>query len=414
MGTQRLLAVLCAACLALTGCHESADTTVANSAEVPATDGGTRQVLLPPTGDVTLTLTEGALAADTTVTLEVVDRPVPADLGIVSKVVRIGPTGTQLQHAATLSFANFLATLPAGTDPAALALAFLRDDGLLEAIQSSPFFAGIVGSIDHFGDVVLVELQPRTVSVAEEECPVVGSITKTIDVTVGSQVPGIAVPVGNLVELTADFGELSAAAVTAAGEPGAVLEITSDTPGQARVTATVVGTSIANFAIVPLTAPRVEAAIVRMETTLGDFELQMLPTEAPRHVANFLGYVDLGFYDGTIIHRAIPNFVIQGGGFEPGMVRKTPCAPIESEADNRLQNVRGTLSLALSGSPPNRNSGNSQFFINLADNAHLDGDFTVYGAVVSGMEVVDAISNVPTAGDAPIDDVVVTRARIVE
>jgi len=129
MGIGLRWSLVAVVALGLGGCHESADTSVANSVQVPATGGGTRQVFLPPTGDVTLTLTEGALATDTTVTLEVVDRPVPADVGIVSKVVRIGPTGTQLRQAATLSFANFLASLPAGTEPAALALAFLRRQG---------------------------------------------------------------------------------------------------------------------------------------------------------------------------------------------------------------------------------------------------------------------------------------------
>jgi len=417
MGTQRLLAVLCVSCLVLVGCHESADTTVANSAEVPATGGGTRQVVLPPTGDVILTLTEGALAEDTTVTLEVVDRAVPADVGIVSQVVRIGPAGTQLRQAATVSLANFSASLPAGTDPAALALAFLRDDGLLEAIQSGPFFATIVGSIDHFGDLVLVELQPRTVDIAVSDEPLFGDGLHTLSISVGSQVAGAAYPVPSAVDLETDFGELSAAAVTPGSTPASVtLAAVGD--GTATVTATLTGTSITNFARVRLRLPSVHVV-----TSEGDFDLSLFPADAPGHVANFLTYVNEGFYDGTIIHRVPPNnFVIQGGGFGPGLVRKPPThGPIATEADNGLSNVRGTLSLALTGS--DANSGTSEFFINLGDNSFLDAPnvpgFTVFGEVVAGMDVVDAIAQVPTQtalddqgvshDDVPVTDVVVQQ-----
>jgi peptidyl-prolyl cis-trans isomerase A (cyclophilin A) len=415
MGTQRLLAVLCAACLGLVGCHESADTSVTNSAQVPATGGGTRQIVLPPTGDVALTLTDGALAVDTTVTLEVIDRPVPADIGIVSQVVRIGPTGTQLRHAATLSFANFAARLPAGTDPAALALAFLRDDGLLEGIQSGPFFATIVGSIDHFGDVVLIELQPRTVDIAVTRDPLLGDALHTLSIAVGSQVAGAVYPVATTVDLETDLGALSAAAVTPGSTPASVT-LAAVADGTATVTATVAGTAITNFAQVRLRLP-----IVHVVTSEGDFDLALFPADAPGHVANFLTYANEGFYDGTIIHRVPPNnFVIQGGGFAPGMVRKPPTHdPIATEVDNGLSNLRGTLSLALTGS--DANSGTSQFFINVGDNSFLDAPnvpgFTVFGEVVAGMGVVDAIAQVATHtvvddqgtshDDVPVTDVVV-------
>jgi cyclophilin family peptidyl-prolyl cis-trans isomerase len=158
---------------------------------------------------------------------------------------------------------------------------------------------------------------------------------------------------------------------------------------------------------------------------MGDFTLDLFPLDAPGHVANFLAYVDDGFYDGTIIHRVPPNtFVIQGGGFEPGMVRKPPTRePIESEADNGLSNVGGTLSLALTAN--DADSGTTQFFINLGDNSFLDAPnvpgFTVFGEVVAGMDVVDAIGQVPTHiavddqgsshDDVPVTDIVVIRAQ---
>jgi|GEM_PF-841799 len=413
----RWLFVAAVVALGLGGCHESADTSAAGSAQVPATGGGTRQVVLPPTGDVALTLTEGALATDTTVTLEVVDRPVPADVGIVSKVVRIGPTGTQLRQAATLSFANFLASLPAGTEPAALALAFLRDDGLLETIQSGPFFASIVGSIDHFGDVVLVELQPRTVGIAVARDPLLGDALHTLSISVGSQVAGAVYPVETTVDLETDLGELSAVSVTPGSVPASVT-LAAVADGTATVTATLTGTTITNFAQVRLRLP-----LVHVMTSAGDFDLALFPADAPGHVANFLTYVNEGFYDGTIIHRVPPNnFVVQGGGFEPGMVRKPPTHdPIQTEADNGLSNVRGTLSLALTGS--DANSGTSQFFINLGDNSFLDAPsvpgFTVFGEVAAGMDVVDAIAQVPTQtvvddqgashDDVPVTDVVVEQ-----
>jgi len=417
MGIGLRWSLVAVVALGLGGCHESADTSVANSVQVPATGGGTRQVFLPPTGDVTLTLTEGALAVDTTVTLEVVDRAVPADVGIVSKVVRIGPAGTQLQQAATLTFANFSASLPAGSDPAALAPAFLRDDGLLEAIQSGPFFATIVGSIDHFGDVVLVELQPRTVGIEVSADPLLGDALHTLTISVGSQVAGAVYPVTTMVDVETDLGELSAVSVTPGSTPASIT-LAAVADGTATVTATVTGTTITNLAKVRLRLP-----VVHVVTSEGDFDLSLFPADAPGHVANFLTYVNEGFYDGTIIHRVPPNnFVIQGGGYEPGLVRKPPTHdPIASEADNGLSNVRGTLSLALTGS--DANSGTSQFFINLGDNSFLDAPnvpgFTVFGEVVAGMDVVDAIAQVPTQtavddqggshDDVPVTDVVVQQ-----
>ncbi|RMF78576.1 MAG: peptidyl-prolyl cis-trans isomerase [Nitrospirae bacterium] len=163
--------------------------------------------------------------------------------------------------------------------------------------------------------------------------------------------------------------------------------------------------------------------MVRFETTLGDFELTLFPAAAPGHVENFLTYVTEGFYDGTLVHRVVPGFVIQGGGYTPGPVPKPAThPPIPSEADNGLSNVRGTLSLALVGQ--DADSGTSQWFINLDDNTFLDypadppPSFTVFGEVSRGMAVVDAIGAVATGSrgglsDTPLEEVVVQRAEVV-
>jgi len=162
--------------------------------------------------------------------------------------------------------------------------------------------------------------------------------------------------------------------------------------------------------------------MVKMTTTLGVIEIEVLEKEAPETARNFLEYVKSGFYDGLIFHRVIPGFVIQGGGFAPGMRHKDTRAPIRNEADNGLKNERGTLSMARTSDP---NSATSQFFINLKDNAFLDHTgktasgwgYAVYARVVNGMDVVDAIARVATGnvgghGDVPKTDVVITKAEI--
>jgi cyclophilin family peptidyl-prolyl cis-trans isomerase len=141
---------------------------------------------------------------------------------------------------------------------------------------------------------------------------------------------------------------------------------------------------------------------VAMKTSLGTIVIELYPTEAPATVANFLNYVDKGYYDGLIFHRVIPDFMIQGGGFTPDFKeRETGLdAPIENESANGLPNEPGTIAMARTGDP---HSATSQFFINVADNAALnhgqtlDGwGYTVFGKVIEGMEVVDAIKDVPT------------------
>lgn len=146
---------------------------------------------------------------------------------------------------------------------------------------------------------------------------------------------------------------------------------------------------------------------VRFRTSLGDFVMEMEPQRSPNTVANFLQYVDDDFYDNTIVHRVVPGFVIQGGGFTSGLVQKTPRAPIDGEAPNGLSNVRATVAMALSAGNPD--SGTSQWFVNLVDNTFLDRqNFTVFARVVEGMNIVDQIATVQTTSRNGFDDVPVT------
>ncbi len=157
---------------------------------------------------------------------------------------------------------------------------------------------------------------------------------------------------------------------------------------------------------------------VVFETTEGDIHIELYAEEAPVSVENFLNYVQDGFYNGTIFHRVIPGFVIQGGGFDESMQQKATRAPIVNEADNGLDNLRGTLSMARTQV---RDSATSQFFVNLADNPFLDhGErdfgYAVFGRVVEGMEVVDRIAAGETGrkngmADVPLTPVVVEQAR---
>lgn len=138
--------------------------------------------------------------------------------------------------------------------------------------------------------------------------------------------------------------------------------------------------------------------MVTMKTSLGDVRIELDAERAPITVENFLAYVDDGFYDGTVFHRVIPNFMIQGGGFDEDLKQKSTRAPIRNEAQNGLRNERGTLAMARTSDP---NSATSQFFINLVDNAPLDHGardfgYAVFGRVIGGMDVVERIGSVPT------------------
>jgi peptidyl-prolyl cis-trans isomerase B (cyclophilin B) len=163
---------------------------------------------------------------------------------------------------------------------------------------------------------------------------------------------------------------------------------------------------------------------VLIETTNGNIVLELYADKAPETVKNFLTYVDDGFYNGTIFHRVIPNFMIQGGGFTADMKQKRTRPPIKNEADNGLKNDRGTIAMARTQDP---NSATAQFFINSADNDFLNHTgktpqgwgYAVFGRVVEGMKVVDAISAVKTGNmgmhqDVPKTAVVISKAARLE
>jgi peptidyl-prolyl cis-trans isomerase B (cyclophilin B) len=159
---------------------------------------------------------------------------------------------------------------------------------------------------------------------------------------------------------------------------------------------------------------------VQMDTSAGSLHIELDDVAAPASTANFLAYVKAGHYDGTVFHRVIKGFMVQGGGFEPGMKQKGTLAPIRNEAGNGLKNKHYTLAMARTSDP---HSATAQFFINTTDNAFLDfksesaqgWGYAVFGKVVQGTEVVDAIEKVRTGrkgfhDDVPLDDVVITRA----
>jgi peptidyl-prolyl cis-trans isomerase A (cyclophilin A) len=165
-----------------------------------------------------------------------------------------------------------------------------------------------------------------------------------------------------------------------------------------------------------------KSPVVLMSTSLGDIKIELNEAKAPITVKNFLAYVNSKFYDGTIFHRVIPNFMIQGGGFDKDMHQKPTNAAIKNEADNGLKNDTGTIAMARTGDP---NSATAQFFINVVDNAGLnrpkpDGyGYAVFGKVIEGMEVVKKIENVKTTTkmpyqNVPVDPVIIKSVRVIE
>ena len=163
---------------------------------------------------------------------------------------------------------------------------------------------------------------------------------------------------------------------------------------------------------------------VKLQTNHGDIVIQLDAEKAPKSAANFVGYVREGFYDGTVFHRVINNFMIQGGGFEAGMKQKKTNEPIENEANNGLKNDKYTVAMARTSDP---HSATAQFFINVADNDLLNHTapttngwgYAVFGKVVEGTEVVDKIKGVKTGSrgfhqDVPAEDVVIEKATVVE
>lgn len=172
-------------------------------------------------------------------------------------------------------------------------------------------------------------------------------------------------------------------------------------------------------------APAVLAAEptqVALKTSAGEIVLELFPEKAPKSVANFLQYVRIGHYNGTIFHRVIGNFMIQGGGFDQSMRQKPTKASVENEAKNGLKNERYTVAMARTNAP---HSATAQFFINVRDNAALDHPghdgwgYTVFGKVIKGAEVVDSIKAVPTTSigmyqDVPVTPVVIESATIIK
>jgi len=161
-----------------------------------------------------------------------------------------------------------------------------------------------------------------------------------------------------------------------------------------------------------------DTSLIRFETSHGTFMVELFPKEAPLTTENFLRYVDERHFDGTIFHRIVPGFVIQGGGLDAQFRNKRTHAPIRNEAKNGLKNTRGTLSMARTSEV---DSATSQFFVNLSDNEFLDHSardfgYAVFARVTAGMEVVDKIAAVKTGRrqgyqDAPLEDVVIVSAR---
>ena len=164
--------------------------------------------------------------------------------------------------------------------------------------------------------------------------------------------------------------------------------------------------------------------MIKLNTNMGTIVLELDADKAPETVANFTQYANDGFYNGTIFHRVIDGFMIQGGGMEPGMKEKTTRAPVKNEADNGLSNARGTIAMART---PDPHSATAQFFINVKDNTFLDFrsptadgfGYCVFGKVVEGMDVVDKIKGVTTTNagmhqDVPEEDVIIESVEVTE
>ena len=163
---------------------------------------------------------------------------------------------------------------------------------------------------------------------------------------------------------------------------------------------------------------------VELETTMGNIVIELNQEKAPHTVANFLEYVKSGHYDGTIFHRVIDGFMIQGGGMDANMTEKSTNAPIQNEADNGLKNEVGTIAMARTSDP---HSATAQFFINVKDNSFLNFSgknpqgwgYAVFGKVIEGMDIVNKIKGVPTGkcgfhADVPTTPVVITHAKVIE
>ncbi|MBK5256324.1 MAG: peptidyl-prolyl cis-trans isomerase [Vicinamibacteria bacterium] len=172
----------------------------------------------------------------------------------------------------------------------------------------------------------------------------------------------------------------------------------------------------------PIARPTPDGAVLAIDTSMGTIEVGLYATKSPLSTRNILNYVKAGFYSGTLFHRVIPGFMVQGGGLDAKMVEKPVGPPVRNEARNGLLNTRGSVALARTGDP---HSATAQFFINVKDNPALDfgisrdgWGYTVFGEVLSGMDVVDRIVAVPTTrmvqyDNVPITPVVITKVRVI-
>lgn len=164
--------------------------------------------------------------------------------------------------------------------------------------------------------------------------------------------------------------------------------------------------------------------MIRIQTTMGTIDIELDYEKAPLTAKNFEQYVKEGFYDGTLFHRVIDNFMVQGGGLTPDMANKPTRSPIKNEADNGLKNVTGSIAMARTGDP---HSATAQFFINVKNNDFLDfrspdqngWGYCVFGKVVNGMDVVNKIKTQPTTGkkghqDVPVEDIIIEKAEVIE
>ena len=176
------------------------------------------------------------------------------------------------------------------------------------------------------------------------------------------------------------------------------------------------------FWLVPLLEKEKEIKVVTFETTMGPIVIELFEDDAPITTKNFLDYANSGFYDGTLFHRVIPGFVIQGGGLETGMKDKSGNPPIENEATNGQKNLKWSLSMARTSDP---HSATSQFFINLENNPNLDHTsetpqgwgYAVFGTVIEGFETVEAIAAVATGSsghhqDVPVEEITVQKTKV--
>ena len=179
--------------------------------------------------------------------------------------------------------------------------------------------------------------------------------------------------------------------------------------------------SLSLFVSLPASAANPQ---VELKTNLGNITVELYPDKAPKTVENFLGYVKEGYYNGTIFHRVIPRFMIQGGGFDKSLKQKPARQPVQNEAANGLKNEAGTVAMARTSDP---HSASSQFFVNVANNSFLNYTapttqgygYTVFGRVTKGMDVVNKIAATPTGSggmfpaDVPREAVVIEEARVV-